>query len=103
MVDIMAILGQSAIFQILNKKRGRPEEEKVKLAQQIESSMKKFNNNNGRLSVDDYFNVIKLQNGIEVSKDEIRRLVADLDMDRNYKISIKVTICDYYIYLLTFK
>ena len=65
-------------------------EEKVQLAAKIEASCKKFNNNKGRLSVDEFYNVIKLQNGVEVSKDEIRRLVADLDMDRDYKISIKV-------------
>jgi len=59
------------------------------LAAKIEASCKKFNNNKGRLSVDEFYNVIKLQNGVEVSKDEIRRLVADLDMDRDYKISIK--------------
>ena len=58
----------------------------------IEASCKKFNNNKGRLSVDEFYNVIKLQNGVEVSKDEIRRLVADLDMDKGYKISIKVRV-----------
>ena len=62
------------------------------MAAKIEASCKKFNNNKGRLSVDEFYNVIKLQNGVEVSKDEIRRLVADLDMDKEYKISIKVSI-----------
>ena len=89
-VNIEDILGQPAIYQILSKKRGRTEEEKKHLAAKIEDSCRKFNNNRGRLSVDEFYNVIKLQNGVEVSKDEIRRLVADLDMDRAFKISIKV-------------
>ena len=91
-VNIEDILGRPAVYQILSKKRGRSEEEKLKLAAKIEASCKKFNNNKGRLSVDEFYNVIKLQNGVEVSKDEIRRLVADLDMDKEYKISIKVSI-----------
>lgn len=93
--NIEDILGQPAIYQILNKKRGRSEEEKKKLAAKVESSCMRFNNNRGRLTVDEFYNVIKLQNGIEVTKDEIRLLVADLDMDRHYKVSIKVMIVDF--------
>ena len=89
-INIEDVLGQPAIFQILNKKRGRTEEEKRVLALKIEASCKRFNNNQGRLSVDEFYNVIKLQNGVEVSKDELRRLVADLEMDKQFKISIKV-------------
>lgn len=88
------VLGLPAIYQILNKKRGRSEEEKKALATKIESSAKRFNNNKGRLSVDEFYNVIKLQNGVEVSKDEIRLLVADLDMSKDFKISIKVVTTD---------
>ena len=91
-INIEDVLGQPAIFQILSKKRGRTEEEKRALALKIEASCKRFNNNQGRLSVDEYYNVIKLQNGVEVSKDEIRRLVADLEMDKQFKISIKVSL-----------
>lgn len=89
-INIEDVLGQPAIFQILNKKRGRTEEEKRVLALKIEASCKRFNNNQGRLSVDEFYNVIKLQNGVEVSKDELRRLVADLEMDKHFKVSIKV-------------
>lgn len=88
-INIEDVLGQPAIFQILNKKRGRTEEEKRVLALKIEASCKRFNNNQGRLSVDEFYNVIKLQNGVEVSKDELRRLVADLEMDKHFKVSIK--------------
>ena len=67
------------------------DEEKKELAVKIEASCRRFNNNHGSLSIDEFYNVIKLQNGVEVSKDELRRLSADLDMDKNFKISIKVS------------
>ena len=91
MSKIEDVFGQPAIYQILSKKRGRPDDEKRAMAVKIEASCRRFNNNHGSLSVDEFYNVIKLQNGVEVSKDELRRLVADLDMDKNFKISIKVT------------
>lgn len=91
-INLEEVLGQPALYQILNKKKGRSEEETKSLAIKIESSCRKFNNNKGWLSIDEYYNVIKLQNGVDVSKDEIRRLVADLDMNKDFKISIKVNI-----------
>lgn len=91
-INLEEVLGQAALYQILNKKKGRSEEDKKALAIKIESSCRKFNNNKGWLSIDEYYNVIKLQNGVDVSKDEIRRLVADLDMNKDFKISIKVTL-----------
>ena len=88
--------------------------------------MKRFDKKGkGRLTVDDYYNVIKVclkqnnrffhilsfyvpkklhhndtvsnctsfikvQNKVDTSKDEIRKLVADLEMDKEYRVSIKV-------------
>ena len=89
--NVVNILGQPAVYQILSKKRARTDEEKKELAVKIEASCRRFNNNHGSLSIDEFYNVIKLQNGVEVSKDELRRLSADLDMDKNFKISIKVS------------
>ena len=60
--------GQPAIYQILSKKRSRTDEEKRAMAVKIEASCRRFNNNNGSLSIDEFYNVIKLQNGVEVSK-----------------------------------
>ena len=34
--------------------------------------------------------IIKVQNKVDTSKDEIRKLVADLEMDKEYRVSIKV-------------
>ena len=94
--NVVNILGQPAVYQILSKKRARTDEEKKELAVKIEASCRRFNNNHGSLSIDEFYNVIKLQNGVEVSKDELRRLSADLDMDKNFKISIKVSYIIYF-------
>ena len=39
-----------------------------------------------------YYNVIKLQNHVDCTKEELRKLVADLDMDKEYRVKIKVSI-----------
>ncbi len=42
------------------------------LIEKIESSCKKFDHSHkGSLTADEYFNVLKLQNGIDISKDEV--------------------------------
>ena len=60
-IDIEDVLGKPAIFQILSKKRSRSEAEQKELAAKIESSCKRFKNNHGSLSIDDYYNVIKVR------------------------------------------
>ena len=45
----------------------------------------------GRLSVDDMYNVVKLQNKIETTKDEIRKFFNDeFELDKDKNVSIKV-------------
>jgi hypothetical protein len=42
------------------------------LIEKIESSCRKFDHGHkGSLTADEYFNVLKLQNGIDISKDEV--------------------------------
>ena len=42
----------------------------------IEASCKKFDHRGkGSLSVDEIFNVVKLQNGIDIGKDEVKILI----------------------------
>lgn len=89
-IDIEAVLGQPAIYQILNRLKDKNEDDKKTLALQIESACKRFDHKRkGKLSVDEYYNVIKVQQKVDITKDEIRRLVADLHMDKEYKISIQ--------------
>ena len=45
----------------------------INLSYQIEASCTKFDHRGkGYLSVDEIFNVVKLQNGVDVSKDEVK-------------------------------
>ena len=65
------MLGTPAIRQIVARLNKSDKEEHA-LVEKIESSCKKFDHKGtGSLSPDDIFNVIKLQNGIDCSKDEV--------------------------------
>ena len=86
------VLGQSAMNQILDKQREHySESERSKLITKLESSLVRFDKSGkGKLTVDEYYNVLKLQNKVDISKDDIRKMCADLDMDKEYKVAIKV-------------
>merc|ERR1712059_46629 len=43
----------------------------------------------GKLTVDDLYNVVKVPCKVDVTKTDIRKVVADLPMDKNYKVSIE--------------
>ena len=87
------ILGQTAIHQLLHSKcEGKSQSELRDFAVKIESNLRRFDKaGKGSLTVDDFYNVIKVQNGVDCTKNDIRKLVADLDMDKHYKIKIKVS------------
>lgn len=90
MANSEAALGQPAMSQILAKLQDKSDEERKELSKQLESNLKRFDKKGkGKLTVDEYYNVIKVQNKIDTSKDEIRKLAADLDMDKDFRISIK--------------
>ena len=61
----------------------------------METSCNRFDKRGrGRLTVEEYYNVLKLQNKLDTSKDEIKKLVEDLDMDKDGQIKIKVRNID---------
>lgn len=65
-------LGVPAVRQILAKE-SKSDAEDQKLIEKLERSCKNFDHSKkGRLTPDDFFNVVKLQNGIAISKDEVR-------------------------------
>lgn len=87
-------IGQSAITQILSsgQKKQLSDKEKKDAIAKIEAACKRFDQSKtGRLTVDDFYNVIKVQQKFECSKDDIRRMVEDLDMDKKYTVSISVS------------
>jgi Ca2+-binding EF-hand superfamily protein len=68
----------------------KSEKEENALVEKIEASCTKFDHRGkGYLSVDEIFNVVKLQNGVDVSKDEIKRILAPIPRDKEGKIKIK--------------
>ena len=80
--------------------------ERKALREKIENQCKSFDGK-GKLTVDDLYNVLKvqvrfllfsffslhyieIQMKVDVSKDDIRKSIVDLPMDKNYKISCQV-------------
>ena len=65
------MLGTPAVRQIIAKLNKSDKEEQL-LIEKIARSCQKFDHKGqGRLTADDLFNVVKLQNGIDCSKDEV--------------------------------
>jgi hypothetical protein len=65
------MLGTPAIRQILAR-LSKSEKEEELLVEKIASGCKKFDHKGkASLTPDEYFNVLKLQNGIDCSKDEV--------------------------------
>lgn len=82
------LLGTPVVRQIVARLSKSEKEEKI-LVDKIESSCRKFDHKGkGSLTPDEYFNVVKLQNGIDCTKDEIRKIMAPLPKDKNGKVKI---------------
>merc|ERR1712098_966888 len=87
--EISTLLGQPALVQLIDKAdSGKNEKEKKELRKKVETQCKSFDGK-GKLTVDDYYSVLKVQCKVDVTKNDIRKVVADLPMDKNYKISIQ--------------
>lgn len=87
-MDHQSLLGQPALIQLLNKST-KTEDEKKELMKKVENNCRSFDKSQkGKLTVDDLYNVVKCQVHVDCTKNDIRKLVADLPMDKNYKISI---------------
>ena len=65
------LLGTPAVNQIISRLNKSDKEEQT-LIQKIEASCKKFDHKGqGSLTADELFNVVKLQHGIDCSKEEV--------------------------------
>ena len=76
------ILGVPAARQVIGRLHKSAQEENS-LLEKLEKSCVKFDHRNrGGLKVDEYYNVIKLQNGIDITKSEVSiRTVVQLRME----------------------
>ena len=99
-------LGQPAIMQLLDKEfklvgsgKGKDQKEKKKLTDKekkdkVEAGekacVKMCKNDAERITVDDLFVVLSKECKLSCTKMDLRKLVADLDMDKDFKLSIKV-------------
>ena len=102
--SVATLLGQPALVQLLEKTcSDKSDKDRKVLREKIETQCKSFEGK-GKLTVDDLYGVIKLQVNfynisisliviiceqmkVDVTKDDIRKAIVDLPMDKNYKIS----------------
>jgi len=83
------LLAIPAVRQILAK-MAKGEAEETELVEKIENSCIKFDHDGkGVLSPDEFFNVLKLQNGVECTKDEVRGVCGPLPCTKDGKIKIR--------------
>ena len=69
------MLGVPAVRQIVCKMK-KNEKEEMEMAAKLERSCNKLDRaNKGALSIEEYWNVCRVQNGIEVSKDEVKAIM----------------------------
>merc|ERR1711997_839581 len=83
-----SMLGTPAVRQIIAKLNKSDKEEQM-LIEKIASSCHKFDHKGlGKLTADELFNVVKLQHGIDCSKEEVRKIVSPLSKDKEGRIKI---------------
>ena len=87
----MAALAIPAVRQILARlAKGDKEEEEF--VEKIENSCLKFDHDKkGMLTPDEYFNVMKLQNGVDCTKEEVS-LANQMKLHKNHKNHIKILV-----------
>lgn len=92
---IPTAIGQSAMHQIIASQKKRvSESEALELVAKIEAACLRFDKKgNGKLNLDDLYNVIKLQNKLGCSKADLARMMDDVGRDRDGRVSIKVREC----------
>merc|ERR1712038_1605210 len=87
--NVAALIGTPALQQIVDKfVDGKSDSEKKELLKKIEVQLVTFNGKE-KLSIDEFYSVLKVQFKLDCTKNDIRKVVADLPMDKNYKIVIK--------------
>merc|ERR1712126_212082 len=87
--NVAALIGSPALSQLVEKfAAGKSASEKKEMVKKIETQLVSFNGKE-KLTVDEYYSVLKVQFKLDVTKNDIRKVVADLPMDKNYRILIK--------------
>merc|ERR1711892_13651 len=88
-VNMATKLAIPAVRQIISK-LAKGEKEEEDLVEKIENSCLKFDHDKkGMLSPDEFFNVLKLQNGVECAKEEVKNVCGPLPCSKDGKIKIR--------------
>jgi len=78
-----------AVRQILAK-LAKGEKEEEELVEKLEDSCLRYDHDKkGMLTPDEYFNVLKIQNGVDCSKDEVKTVCLPLPCSKDGKIKIR--------------
>jgi len=86
--NVASLIGSPALNQLVDKfVTGKSDSEKKEMLKKIESQL--LSNGKEKLTVDEYYNVLKVQFKVDCTKNDIRKVVADLPMDKHYKIVTK--------------
>merc|ERR1712087_416644 len=81
--DVAALVGQPALQQLVTKfATGKSDSEKKEMIKKIENQLVTFNGKE-KLTVDEFYSVLKVQFKLDCTKNDIRKVVADLPMDKN--------------------
>ena len=84
-----SLLGTPAIRQILSR-LNKSDKEEESLVNKIAGTCHKFaHQGKGKLTADEYFNVLKLQNGIDCSKEQVKKILSSLPADKDGRIKIQ--------------
>lgn len=87
--NVAELVGQPALVQLVNKfASGKSDAEKKEMIKKVETQLVTFNGKD-KLTVDEYYSVLKVQFKLDCTKNDIRKVVADIPMDKNYRIVIK--------------
>ena len=87
------VLGVPAVRQIVSKMK-KGEKEEVEMAAKLERSCAKFDRaKRGALTVDEYWNVCRVQNGIDVTKDDVKNILSSLPQVMSYSLIARSIVC----------
>ena len=84
------MLGVSAARQIVSK-MNTSEREQLEMVAKLERSCKKLDHGNrGSLTINEYWNICRVQNRINVSKDEVSRHLFNRIIDKQYPLNSRL-------------
>jgi len=85
--DSGSVLGLTAA-KLIAARLNLSERDEQRLISGVEASCRRFDPRGRSLTPDEFYNVIKLQHGIPVGKNEVRSILAQLPQDKQGRVKI---------------